>query len=1055
MNQYTVYHLHSDLSNGVTNIDSVTKFREYIEMAKKYGMKSLAFSEHGSTFEWWHKKQATEEAGMKFIYATECYLTSTLDEKIRDNYHCVLVAKNYDGFLELNELISQSFNRSDNHFYYVPRIGFDELFNTSDNIIVTTACIGGVLYKGNEPDKESFLNFIIRNKHRSFLEIQHHTDPQQIEYNKYLFNLSVKFDIELIAGTDTHALNKEHVDGRKILQKSKNINFPEEDNWDLTFKSYDELCEAYREQNSIPETSWMKAINNTNIMADMTETFIIDKNIKYPHISDNPEKDFRDKIDASIETHPYLLKNYSRNEINRIVDEEFEIYKATKTIDFMLLQTYLREWEKSNNILCGYGRGSVSGSMIAYILSVTEMDSKRFDLNMFRFLNPSRVTNADIDTDYGSKDRDKVKEFLLKDKMDLPQIQSAEIITFNTIALKGAIRDVGRALEMPLTVVDDIAKQLNSEEETQPFRKKYPELFKYVDIVNGTIVSVGSHPSGVLISDLDINKTIGLCTTSSSNYFISMLNMKELEDLNYVKLDILGLDNVAVINETCKMVGINRLTPDNVDLNDMNVWKSIRDDTTCIFQWESNSAQAYLKKMMSDTTLDIVKKDIPNFSMIKWFSFGNGLIRPACASFRNDVAEGKSYDNGIAELNEFLKPTRSYVVMQEDIMRFLVEFCGYLQSESDTVRRGIAKKEGTEKLLPEIKNRFIKFASKKYNISEQKCEEVIKPFLQTIVDASAYAFSWNHSDSYSCIGYVCGYLRYYYPLEFLSAALNAFTNNEEKTIAITKYAQKMKIKILSVRFRHSYADYNFDKTTNSIYKGMSSIKFLNVGVSNELYELRNNVYNTFIDLLIDISKKTTLDSKQLDILIKLDYFSEFGNSKELLRINEIFILFKKGESKKITKDKLPDEIAKKIEVFVDGNKKDGKPSKSFTILDMMSVLHTLEAHIKSLNLPDLEYKLKIQSQFDYLGYIDIATGNESDRPKLFIKDIYPLKRKKDNKQFGYSFITRSIGSGIESRFTVFNRVFDKNPVHRKDIILCKCYTKEGQYFTLKDYELVS
>ena len=147
---YVVYHLHSDLSNGVTNVDSVTKYSAYVERAKECGMTAMGFSEHGSVFEWWHKKCAIEAAGMKYIHAVEAYLTERDSEKIRDNYHCVLIARNYDGFRELNWLISKSFNRSDNHFYYVPRITFDELFATTDNILITTACVGGVFGKGGE-----------------------------------------------------------------------------------------------------------------------------------------------------------------------------------------------------------------------------------------------------------------------------------------------------------------------------------------------------------------------------------------------------------------------------------------------------------------------------------------------------------------------------------------------------------------------------------------------------------------------------------------------------------------------------------------------------------------------------------------------------------------------------------------------------------------------------------------------------------------------------------------------------------------------------------------
>lgn len=540
MGNYVVYHLHSDLSNGVTNVDSVTKYGEYVERAKECGMKAMAFSEHGSTFEWWHKKTAIEAAGMKYIHAIEAYLTESTAEKIRDNYHCVLIAKNYEGFLELNALVSKSFNRKDGHFYYVPRVTFQELFSTSDNIIVTSACIGGVFGKGSDEVKRAFLQFMQKNKHRCFLEIGHHIDQKQVDHNRYLKKLSEETGIPLIAGTDTHVLNETHEQGRTILQASKNISFGGEERWDLKFKTLPELIEAYRLQGALSEEDYLTAINNTNVLADMVSEFKLDRGTKYPHIYKNPEQVFKEKVYKAIDNHPYALKNHPKDEVVRVVDEEYEVYKKTGSIDFMLLQTYLREWEQDHGIQCGYGRGSVSGSMIAYLLGITQMDSMRFGLNFFRFMSPARVTNADIDTDYSGADRERIKEFLLKDKLNISTINSAEIITFNTIALKGAVRDVCRALYKDSTDVnylhlaDEINKLAESDEEKA--RKKYADVFKYVDIVNGTIVSIGSHPSGVLISDLPIDQTIGLCSIATSDYPVSMINMKELDDLMYVKL---------------------------------------------------------------------------------------------------------------------------------------------------------------------------------------------------------------------------------------------------------------------------------------------------------------------------------------------------------------------------------------------------------------------------------------------------------------------------------------------------------------------------------------
>lgn len=1065
--QYTVYHLHSDLSNGVTNIDSVTKYDEYIKKAKECGMKALAFSEHGSVFEWWHKKKEIEEAGMKYIHAVEAYLTVTLDEKIRDNYHCVLLARNYDGFLELNRLVSNSFNRKDNHYYYAPRITFEELFSTSDNIIITTACVGGVLGKADDETKKRYIEFLTQNKHRCFLEVGHHLDEKQVEYNHMLFSLSEITGVSLIAGTDTHVLDEVHERGRSILQQSKDITFDGEEKWDLKFKTYDDLVSAYRKQRSLPEAAFMQAIENTNVMADMVEPFELDRNTKYPHIYENPEETFKKKVTDAMYLHPYALKNHNEAELISVLDEEYKVYQTTKSIDFMLLQTYLREWEKEHGIQCGYGRGSVSGSMIAYLLGVTQMDSIRFDLNFFRFMNPSRVTNADIDTDYSGKDRDAVKQFLLRDKMNLPNIRSAEIITFNTIAMKGAVRDVCRALykdrsdvnyiNVANTICNEVVLQDNQWVVSDKMRKDYPEVFKYVDIVNGTIVSIGTHPSGVLISDLPIEQTVGLCSISTSDYPVSMINMKELDDLMYVKLDILGLDNIGVINETCKMLGIERLTPDNTNMDDMDVWKSIRDNTTLIFQWESNSAQQYMKKFMSDETLKIARSKIPNFSMLKWMSFGNGLLRPACASFRDSVANGEFYDNGFDALNEFLAPEAGRIAMQETIMQFLVKFCGYSAAESDNVRRAIAKKKGTETLLPEIEQRFIAYCSQLYDMTVEQCEEVIKPFLRIILDASAYGFSWNHSDAYSSIGYICGYLRYYYPLEFLTAALNIFGDNMDKTADITSYATRVGVKITLPKWGLSRGEYFFDKEKRIIAKGLTSIKYMSAALADELYNLsKAKKYTSFMELLGDLDTKTTINSRQLDILIKLDFFSDFGNQRELLRMTDLFTnTFKKGEAKKIKKsdvDGTPlENIVRKYAV---GMTKSGGVAKSYTLLDVSSILKEAERAIHSVGMDDLSDITKVRNFYDVMGYIGYVSGRDEDRRKLYVTEVKPLHRRSDKKKFGYSIFTKSIGSGKESRFTVFSKVYDSEPIIEGDIIYCKSFEKDGPYYRLTSYNKI-
>lgn len=411
---YTIYHLHSDLSNGITNIDSVTKYNQYIERAQECGMKAIGFAEHGNVFEWYHKKCDIEKAGMKYIHGCEFYLTNIdpLLKKFRDNYHIVLMAKNYDGFLELNSLVTMSAQRDDKHFYYTPRITMEELFGTSDNILVTTACLGGLLHKderkldrianafeyddnalalseaNNTYDSliKNYIEWLTKNKHRCFLEIQHHDVEEQKEYNQYLYKLSLETGIPLIAGTDTHCLNKIHEMGRKMLQLGKKVYFEGEDSWDLTFKTYDELVKCYEIQDSLPREVFLDAIENTNTLADMVEEFSLSTETKYPKLYKAPEETFVKHIYDKAKKHPYLNARYEWSELKKWLDEEIEVYKKTKSIDFMLLQEYLRDKEKEMGVQCGYARGSVGGSMVAYALGITEMDSKKFGLNFFRLV---------------------------------------------------------------------------------------------------------------------------------------------------------------------------------------------------------------------------------------------------------------------------------------------------------------------------------------------------------------------------------------------------------------------------------------------------------------------------------------------------------------------------------------------------------------------------------------------------------------------------------------------------------------------------------------------
>lgn len=972
VNNYVVYHLHSDLSNGVTNVDSVTKYNEYVDYAASLGMKAMAFSEHGCIFEWVHKKQAIEAAGMKYIHAIEAYLTEDNDvnDKHRDNYHCVLIAKNYDGVQELNKMVSQSFHRDDYHYYYTPRITFDELFASSDNIIITTACLGGVLHKGNNEIKKRFLKFLIANKDRCFLEIQHHNCADQIAYNKMLYAINKKTGIPLITGTDTHCLNDEHVEGRKILQKSKNVFFADEDDWDLTFKTYDQLVDAYKRQGALEEDVYLQAIENTNVMADMIEPFKLDYSHKYPKLYDDSEAALKQKIAEGIKRRG-IDKYPNFDEYKAKIKYELDTYRHNEAIDFLLLEEDYKSALKKQGVSFGYSRGSVSGSVIAYLLGITEVDSIKYHLNFERFMNVERVSLADVDTDWFKGDRYKVREYLFNKK----GLYCCDIVTFNTIALKGAIKDVGRALGLSPDETQAISNAVYKDENKKDviddiYIKKYPELFKYVDIVKGTIVSIGNHPAGLVVSPYPVDSWFGLCSTATNANMISQINMKEIDGLNFVKLDVLGLDCIGLINMTCDLAGIPRITPDNISFDDDKVWEEIKEDSTMIFQFESKFAGEYLSRVLSDETVAKVKAKNPNFSRIDLMSMANAALRPAGESYREELAQGIYRDNGHKALNDFLAPTLGYLVYQEQIIEFLHSFCGYTMGEADIVRRGFAKKTGTEKFIPKIKSGFIKTMKEKYGVDEDSANHLIENFLKVIRSASLYAFSKNHSDPYSFLGYVVGYLRCYYKLETVTTAMNIYREDDDKCIEILGYAKRNNISINPIKFGKSGSDYTMDKSTNSIYRGIASVKYCNSQIADELLELSKNKYDSFIDLLYDINEKTSVNSRQLEILTKLNFFSDFGKNKYLLGVIDIYDKFSKAKiisKKKIEELGVSEFLVKKYA---------GKETKSqYRELDHAGLMKELCSRINDESMDIVE---QVKAEIEFLGTCNYTNPSMKD-----------------------------------------------------------------------------
>lgn len=1003
-------------SNPTTTMDSVTGYEAYIEKAKELGMTALGFSEHGNIFEWLHKKEIIESNGMKYIHGVEMYVTKDLKKKVRDNYHVILIAKNYDGVLELNKLSSKAFNRAEvknvddkERFYFNPRISYEELKRTSDNIIITTACLGGILNSDDKEIREDFIDFLSGNSHRCFLEVQHHDVAEQKEYNEFLSSISEKYQIPLIAGTDTHSIDGDYAKARVVLQRAKKIHFDNEDGWDLKFKTYDELIESYREQGSLSEEQYMEAINNTNVVADMVEEFEVDRSHKYPKIYKNSEDIFKGKIKEGIKTRGIKVNNETKKRISR----EYKVMKENGSIDYLLLEENIKSWCRDNGVLYGYSRGSVSGSFIAYLLNVTDMNSIKENLIFERFMNPHRQSLCDIDTDYPPSQRESVKDYIYT----INGVYCADVITFNTIAKKGAIRDVGRAFDIPLSEVNSISERLEHEEGN--LRDEYPELFKYVDLLNGVVVSIGSHPGGVVVSPIPLDSVMGLCTLGTNHNPVTQLNMKEIDSLNFVKLDVLGLDNIEIINETCKLAGIERLSPDNMDVTDEKVWDSIRGSSLLIFQWESNTAQSYYRRLFSEETLAKIKEDNPDFSYIDLFSIGNGAIRPAGESYRDELAKGVFRENGHPALNEFLKDTRGFLVFQEQIIRFLNEFCGFSMAKADTVRRGFAKKTGTEQYIPPIREGFIKTMKEKYNVDKEESEDLIENFINVIEDSSDYLFSLNHSQAYSYIGYACAWLRYYYPLEYLTVALNVVKSDDIGDV-IAYIKEFTDIQIKPIKFKESGAGYRYNREENAIYQGIESLKYLNKQAGDDLYALRYQEFEDFYDIMVAISDKS-IDVNQLKILISLDFFKEYGNNKKLIEFfNKFQFLYGRKQIKKI------DAIGSPIDAeLVERYSK--STEKMYKDMDIETILKE-----ELRRIPDERMTLKeqIEIELKYLGYIQYS--NPEINENYYV--VTEFRAFENNKSRPYFTLYR-IKDGVTIKARVKNgNLYMSKPFKDRSII---------------------
>lgn len=1041
-NYWVSLHSHDFYSNN-SYFEIVTGTKDYIKYAKKYNLPAVCITNHGNVSGWVQRKRDIEATGLKYIHGMEGYTTMDLEDKNR-GYHTIMIAKNYDGVKEINRLSSKSFNRDDGHFYYHGRITFDELQQvvSNGNIIITTACLAGPiaqnLVSSDMSDEErtscnnvlqQWIELARNNRDNVYLEVQPHDNVEQAELNSVLQDYANQYNLQLIASNDIHALDQDHDRLRKIIKKGKRNGYDNDDQFELWCKTRSEMVDEFSKQGVLTSENIQKALDATVDIVNSVENFELDRNPKYPQLYDDPEQEFQKRIKNGLLKRGIdkLPTDERQAYINR-VNHEYSVYKHNGAIDYMLSHQDIINAAKKHGIHFGPGRGSVGGSLIAYLCGQTEMDSLKLGLNFERFMNPERVSLPDIDVDAFSKDQKWVQQWILTN----PKWHAASIMTANTYGLKAAIKAVADGMDRYAgkpAYIQSIRNQIGADGvvPTEVY-EEHQQLIDDAKKVVGVIDSFGRHAAGIIIDTNTIDDTLGVQTISGWDYPVTQIDMGEIEYLKNIKYDVLGLDNIGLISRTAELAGIPFPTPDSdfIDFEDEAVWNSMRENNIGVFQMEGDRAGKLLRDMLSPETIRNIHsneagKDVKYMDLLSLVNAGQ---RPAGSSYVDAVTHGRFKDNGHSALNKFLAPTLGQLVYQEQLIQFLVEFCGRSAGEADVLRRAVGHKIKSviDEEVPKIHKDFINTMVTKYNDSQEHAEKIADDFIQVFMDAANYGFSINHSMAYSYIGYISTWLRYYYPLEWCTAAFQIWEGKQEKLNRVVKFAKSKGISLKPFKFGKSKSNYYMDKQNKSIYEGTASIKGVSTKAGDELYLISDKPNKKFTDLLMDIydnsqvviknilyspkalyNKFNESELKEIDLIVKnesdkvkvqepqgfaiiskdminlilLNFFSDFGSPKKLKSVYEKFHKTYKPKNKR----------------FV------GKSQKYHECLE----------YEKSLDDDDFPLITTLQNEYDLLGRCLTTNSNIPSnyafvtslvvRSNKVIVGLYSIKHGKEIKAF--------------------------------------------------------
>lgn len=898
--KFTHLHLHTEYSL----LDGSGKIKEMVLQAKALGMDSIAITDHGVMFGVIDFYKTCLMEGIKPVIGCEVYVApnSRFDREVGNNeeryHHLVLLAENNTGYQNLMKIVSKGFLEG---FYYRPRVDMEVLEQYHEGIIALSACLAGEvsnnLLKGFYAEaKLAALRLQgIFGKDNFFLELQDHGMPEQKMVNQGLLRLSQETGIKLVATNDVHYTYAEDADPHDILlciQTQKKVtdeNRMRYEGGQYYMKSPEEMYALF------PYAK--EAVANTYEIAqrcNVTITFGEYKLPVYPVPEGYTAFEYLKELCSQ-----GLHKRYEpvTEELWVRLEYELETIRSMGFVDYFLIVWDFIKYAKDHGIAVGPGRGSAAGSLVSYTLEITDIDPIKYSLLFERFLNPERVSMPDIDIDFCFERRQEVIDYVTrkygKDKV-------VQIVTFGTMAARGVIRDVGRALDMPYAQVDSIAKMIPMEpgitidkamvanKELNQLYQSNPEVKYLIDMskrLEGLPRHTSMHAAGVVIGKTSIDEYVPL-SKSSDESVTTQFTMTTLEELGLLKMDFLGLRTLTVIQNAEALVNKNRGEGNKFDIkkinySDQKVFDLISSGRTeGIFQLESAGMKNFMKELKPRTLEDIIA--------------GISLYRPGPMDFIPKYIKGKNETDKIQyecpQLEPILSPTYGCIVYQEQVMQIVRELAGYSYGRSDLVRRAMSKKK--EAVMIKERQNFV-YGNPEEGIpgciSNGISEDVANHIFDEMMDFAKYAFNKSHAAAYAVVSYQTAYLKCYYPVEFMAALMTSVIDNPGKVAEYIYTCRQMNIEILPPDINDGYAV--FTVANGAIRYALAAIKGIGRPVIEGIVEERkaNGPFTSLKDFAMRLSGKE-VNKRTIESFIKAGVFNSIHSNRRQLMLSYIQIL---------------------------------------------------------------------------------------------------------------------------------------------------------------------